>query len=80
MSYILKPKHCPICGKKLSSIVWLVDTRGKPAEKFMPISHPTFRNGFDCYCKHCGWSGNIYPDECEIATPQDLNKTKTKDK
>jgi len=48
----LRPKYCPNCGKPLRSRSSAVKCVG-----------PGGSEVWDCYCRSCGWSGDISPDE-----------------
>mgnify|MGYP001589285579 CR=1 FL=1 len=50
----LKPKFCPNCGKPL---------RGRNAIQPFTTRITQTIIGYDTYCKACGWSGDISPDE-----------------
>lgn len=64
----MKPKYCPNCKKELGDIqeYWSHSDWIETPDK------PFYGIGYDCYCKNCGWSGDIEPDEDdEIAHKED---------
>jgi len=44
-----------MCGKTLNDVVTYV-------RETTLSEDPRAEIGFDCYCEHCGWSGDIEPD------------------
>jgi hypothetical protein len=52
------PKFCPNCGKPLKDYYeyWVDSSRPETPD------NPYKGVGYDCYCPHCEWSGNIEPD------------------
>ena len=47
----MKPNYCPNCG------IVLKGENSTVGIQFFDGS------GYDCYCKHCKWSGDIWPDD-----------------
>jgi hypothetical protein len=45
--------YCPGCGSPLEDIGALEDITEE-------------RTLYDCYCKRCGWSGDISPDRRDV--------------
>ena len=50
----MRPRFCPNCAAPLSE-----EPHG--AQEFTPGARPD-RNGWDCFCDACHWSGDILPD------------------
>jgi len=49
-----KPKYCPNCGHSLKEVKMGVVAISCIEDK---------STGYDCYCRKCGWSGDIWPDD-----------------
>jgi hypothetical protein len=56
------PKFCPNCGKPLGDTVEYYSHCQWPETP----DHPHYGIGYDCYCTHCKWSGDIEPDEDDM--------------
>lgn len=47
-----RPRYCPGCGHPFQPV----------GGSIVPLEPRWGQAAFDCWCKHCGWSGDISPD------------------
>ena len=50
----MKPKFCPNCAAQFLHTMEIETTDPEP------------ESGWDCFCRTCYWSGDIYPDYQEV--------------
>ena len=60
ITYVLKPRFCPNCGKPLKDVVTCQAVHGSLPPKRCFVKEAEIE--FDCYCDACKWSGEISPD------------------